>query len=119
MNKKHLLILLLILIAGFFFRFYQIGVLPGGLFPDEAANGLDVNSIYEGYTPPFFERGQGREGLFFYLLAASVSFFGRGFWQHHIVSAAIGLLSVLGCYLLAARLYGKRVGLLASFLMAV
>ncbi len=88
-----------------FFRFYQIMAMPGGLFPDEAANGLDINLMQHGQLQPFYERGNGREALFFYLEWASVAAFGKGPWQHHIVSAAIGVLAVLGCFLVARKLF--------------
>ena len=104
MQKKYTILLSLVLLLGIFFRFYLINQMPGGLFPDEAANGLDVNNILEGDIQPFYERNNGREGLFFYLLAASVAAFGRGPWQHHIVSAAIGVLTILVTYILASRL---------------
>lgn len=107
-----------VLSIAIFFRFWQIKTLPGGLFPDEAANGLDVNSILKGDRSPFFERGNGREGLFFYLLAASVEFFGRGPWQHHIVSASIGVLEVLATFFLTKRLFNLPIAALASFFMA-
>src|SRR3989344_7292169 len=112
-------VLLLILFAAGVFRFLLITQVPGGLFPDEAANGLDVNSILRGQHQPFFERGNGREGMFFYLLSLSVLLFGRGHWQHHIVSAGIGFFEVLTAYFLARRLFGKNVALLATFFMAV
>ena len=80
------------------FRFYMVCAMPGGLFPDEAANGLDVNSMQQGNLQPFYERNNGREGLFFYMLWGSVEAFGRGPWQHHIVSALVGVLSVLLCF---------------------
>jgi 4-amino-4-deoxy-L-arabinose transferase-like glycosyltransferase len=118
MTKNHILWLSLILAIGMFFRFYLIGKMPGGLFPDEAANGLDINNIFKGHLEPFFGRGNGREALFFYLQAASVALFGRGFWQHHIVSALVGALSILATYLFASRLINRRVGLLAAFFMA-
>lgn len=116
--KKHGWWLLIILVA-FFFRFWQIKHLPGGLFPDEAANGLDINLIFQGQLQPFFERSNGREALFFYFLAVVVGIFGRGPWQHHVVSAGFGLGTVILTYFLAKRMFGKRVALLASFLMAV
>lgn len=119
MKKKEVLLFILVMAIAVFFRFYLIGKLPGGLFPDEAANGLDINNIFKGHLQPFYPRGNGREALFFYLEALSVSIWGRGFWQHDIVSAAIGFFSVLGCYLLTKRLYGYKTALLASFLMAV
>lgn len=110
--------MLIILIAAFF-RFWQIGHLPDGLFPDEAANGLDVNSILQGDLQPFYERGNGREALFFYFLALSVSLFGRGPIQHHIVSAGFGLASVVITYFLTKEMFGKRTALLATFFVAI
>lgn len=116
------------------FRFYQIVAMPGGLFPDEAANGLDINSMQRGDLQPFYERGNGREALFFYMLWGSVEVFGKGPWQHHIVSAGVGVLAVLGCFLATRKLFqlltketdgaiaAKRatdLALLASFFMAV
>ena len=87
------------------FRFYQIAAMPGGLFPDEAANGLDINSMQQGDLQPFYERGNGREALFFYMLWGSVEIFGKGPWQHHITSAGVGVLAVLGCFLVTRKLF--------------
>src|SRR3989344_2890572 len=112
-------VLLCILGIAFLFRFSQITHLPGGLFPDEAANGLDVNSMFQGHVQPFYERGNGREALFFYFEAASVLLFGRGVWQFHIVSAAFGFGSVVALYFLTKRLFGPHTALLATFFMAV
>lgn len=118
--KKHkiLILLLLVIALAAFFRFWQITVLPDGLFPDEAANGLDVNKILEGEIAPFFERGNGRESLFFYLLAIPVAIFGRGPWQHHVLSAVVGVLEVLTAFILVRRLFNWRVAVYASLLMA-
>lgn len=112
-------LLLLILGLAAFFRFWQITSLPGGLFPDEAANGLDINNMFKGEVAPFYERGNGREALFFYFLAASVALFGRGPWQHHIISAGFGFAALIATYFLANRMFGKRVALMATFFMAV
>jgi 4-amino-4-deoxy-L-arabinose transferase-like glycosyltransferase len=101
-----------------FMRLWQINVNPGGLFPDEAANGLDINMMFNGQLQPFYERGNGREALFFYVIWFVVSLFGRGVWQHHIVSASFGIAEVFAAYLLAYRLFNKRVALLSAFLMA-
>jgi 4-amino-4-deoxy-L-arabinose transferase-like glycosyltransferase len=116
--KRHWILIAIMLIAGFF-RLWQINSHPGGLFPDEAANGLDINSIFKGDIQPFYERGNGREALFFYVIALVVSIFGRGVWQHHVVSASFGIAEVFTAYLLTNRLFGRKVALVASFLMAV
>src|SRR6185436_5754340 len=91
-------VVLLIFAVAIFFRYWQINHLPGGLFPDEAANGLDINNMLKGQVAPFYERGNGREALFFYFEAAAVLLFGRGVWQAHIVSAGFGVLAVLAVY---------------------
>ncbi len=119
MQKKHLFLLLLILGIGIFFRLYLIHQMPGGLFPDEAAEGLDAQNILHGHLQAFYERGNGREGLYYYLLAPVIYFFGSGFWQLHVVSAIIGILSLVGTYLFVSRLVSKNVALLATFLMAI
>lgn len=116
-HKNILAVAITILVASFF-RLWQITQLPAGLFPDEAANGLDVNSILQGDRSPFFERGNGREGLFFYLLAFSVELFGRGPWQHHIVSATIGIAEVIALFFLARRMFGFKTAALSAFFMA-
>lgn len=105
MKPKYAYIFLGIILLAVFFRFYLIREMPGGLFPDEAANGLDINLMEQGILQPFYERGNGREALFFYMLWGSVSLFGRGAWQHHIISALVGALSVIGCYLITRTLF--------------
>jgi 4-amino-4-deoxy-L-arabinose transferase-like glycosyltransferase len=117
-QKYQIIILIAILAVAGFFRLWQIGSVPGGLFPDEAANGQDALLILDGYHSPFFEHGLGREGLFFYLLAGSIYLFGIGVWQIHLVSAIIGILTVLAAYLLTKALFSQRVALLAGFFLA-
>lgn len=116
---KNNYILLGIMGIAAFFRLWLIQYYPGGLFPDEAANGLDINSIFNGDIQPFYERGNGREALFFYFLAIPVAIFGRGPWQHHIISAGFGIVEVLAAYFLTKRMFGQRTAYLASFFMAV
>jgi len=67
MTKKQKLLFAGILFLAVFFRLFLINQLPGGLFPDEAANGLDIISMQQGDLQPFYERGNGREALFFYM----------------------------------------------------
>src|SRR5512147_1003309 len=100
MTKKQKFLIFGIILLAIFFRFYKITEMPGGLFPDEAANGLDINLMQQGQLQPFYERGNGREALFFYAEWASTAVFGIGAWQFHIVSALAGILAVLFCFLL-------------------
>ena len=117
LKKEHILLFLVLTVA-IFFRFYKIDSLPGGLFPDEAANGEDALSILNGDTRAFYERGLGREALYFYLLAISIKLFGIGVWQIHIVSALIGILTILAGYMLAKELFNSRVAFFAGIFLA-
>ncbi len=130
MTPKQKLLFLGIVLLTIFFRFYLITQMPGGLFPDEAANGLDINSMQQGDLQPFYERGNGREALFFYMLWGSVELFGKGDWQHHIISALVGTLAVIITFFLTRRLVlmtdenGNKeratwIALTAMFIMAV
>lgn len=130
MTSKQKFLFFGIILLTIFFRFYLIGQMPGGLFPDEAANGLDINSMQQGDLQPFYERGNGREALFFYMLWGSVEAFGKGEWQHHIVSAAVGTLAVIITFFLTRRLVlladkdankdrANWIALTAMFIMAV
>ncbi len=111
-------VLLAILAIAFLFRFWQINSLPAGLFPDEAAYGIDGRSITQGDFQPFFERGNGREGLFMYFLALTISIFGYHPWANHLVTASFGLGTVIVTYLIAREIFGRKTAYLATFLIA-
>lgn len=104
MTSKQKILFAGILILACFFRLYMIAELPGGLFPDEAANGLDINSMQQGDLKPFYERGNGREALFFYMLWASVEAFGKTPFAHHLVSGLVGISVVIISFFLTRRM---------------
>jgi hypothetical protein len=130
MTKKQKLLFVGILFLAVFFRLFLINQLPGGLFPDEAANGLDIISMQQGDLQPFYERGNGREALFFYMLWASVEAFGKTPLAHHLVSGLVGICIVIVTFFLTRRLVlladenGNKdratwIALLAMFMVAV
>ncbi len=133
MTSKQKFLFFGIIIIAIFFRFYLINQMPGGLFPDMAANGLDVGLMQQGQLQPFYARGNGREALFFYIEWGSVALFGKGVWQFSIVAAIMGVFAVIMCYFVTYRLLmmGEdgddpavrkkyiNISLLAMFLMAV
>ncbi len=104
MTSKQKIAFLGIVILAIFFRLFLIDQLPGGLFPDEAANGLDINSMQQGDLQPFYERGNGREALFFYMLWGSVELFGKTPFAHHLMSGLVGLAVVITTFFLTRRL---------------
>lgn len=121
-NKKILAIVLLVLIIafGFFIRVYNISEAPPGVYPDEAVNGQDALRTNEtGQYQWFYPDNNGREGLFMNLIAFSFKLFGVSVLTLKLPAIIFGTLTILGAYLLATELFGRRVGLISSFLVAV
>lgn len=113
-------ILLLILALAFFVRFTHIENIPVGLYPDEAANGVDaIHALETGNFQIFYEANFGREGLFINIQAFFISLFGNTITGLKFASILFGTFSVLGIYLLAKELFHRRsAGLLAAFMLA-
>jgi len=109
MNKKIILTsLFLILIIGAFFRFYRLAEIPPGLYPDVAINGNDaIAALQSNDFRVFYPENNGREGLFMNLIALSFYFFGVSVWAIKIVPAIIGLLTILGLYLMTKELFAS------------
>ena len=108
-TKKYFLILLLIIAIGSFFRLWQLDLIPPGLYHDVAINGNDaLDTLKTGNFRVFYPENNGREGLFIWLIALSFSIFGVSIWSIKIVAAIIGILTVLGLYLLTKELFNTR-----------
>lgn len=120
-SKIALLLALVLIIAGGL-RLYHLKQLPPGLYPDEAMNGNNAlealnNGAFGGKV--FYPENNGREGLFMNIQAGFLATTGlREPWVMRLPSALFGILTVLGMYFLGRELFSKRVGLLASFLLA-
>lgn len=110
-------VLIVVAVAGLF-RLYGIQEYPAGLFPDEAANGEDALLVLDGDYRAFYPRGNGREGLYYYLEALAIKVAGVGVWQLHSVSAIIGILTVFAMYFATKPFFGRLSGLFAAFFMA-
>ncbi|MCD6528396.1 glycosyltransferase family 39 protein [bacterium] len=106
MRKSYVfIILLLILILGGFFRLWKIKTIPCGLYPDEAINGNEaLLSLKNNNFKVFYPENNGREGLYIWLIAISFKIFGIHIWSIRIVSAIIGIFTILGMYLLVKAL---------------
>ncbi len=120
--------MMLILAVAAFLRFYKLDSLPQGLHPDEAANGLDIISMFDAHKfAAVYDTNGPREALFFYLQAIPV-------WIGHVTGwaamnftplslrvapAIIGILTVWGIYLLGKELFNKNVGIFAAAALAV
>src|SRR3989338_6432375 len=131
-SKTFMLLLLILIIAGFL-RLYHITTVPPGLYPDEAMNGNNaLQAIQTGNYKVFYPENNGREGLFMNIQALFLKFFGVNSpsqissgetwegkpWVLRLPSAIFGILTVLGTYFLGKELFSVRVGLFSAFLLA-
>jgi 4-amino-4-deoxy-L-arabinose transferase-like glycosyltransferase len=130
MNKKIKvsLAVIAILIVASFFRLWQLESIPPGLYPDVAMNGTNVlENLRSGHLQIFYPENNGREGFFMWLIALAFKIFGVSIWSLKFAGAFLGIMTILGIYLLTKELLKKTVfsenreyvALLSSFLMAV
>ncbi len=121
MTKKTYAVLFCILIIASFARFYQIGKLHPGLYPDEAMNGNNaLEAIKTNNYKIFYPENNGREGLFINIQAGFINLLGNKPWVLRLPSAIFGILTVLGVFYLAKELFSSSgVGLLSAFILAV
>jgi Dolichyl-phosphate-mannose-protein mannosyltransferase len=104
----------LIIIAAILVRFWALQSQPGGLYPDEAAEGLSAQSLltFPGYHPVFFNSDGGREALYAYIVAAVFKVFGSSVLTLRGTAAAVGVAGVIATYV-AVRRFGRGPALMA------
>ena len=104
----------LIVLAAIVARFLSLQTQPGGLYPDEAAEGLSAQSLLSvpGYHPVFFNSDGGREALYAYIVAAVFKVFGSSVLTLRGAAAAVGVAGVVATYA-AVRRFGRGPALMA------
>lgn len=121
-NIRKWVLLSAIMAVAIFFRFYKLGSTPPGLYPDIAVNGMDaIHSIQNHHFNLFYLANNGREGLIMWLDALSMLIVGVKIIALKIPAAIIGVLTVLGVYLLSRKIFEKRsetIALFATFIIA-
>ncbi len=118
-GRKELILLAIISAIGAFLRLYQLQSIPFGLFFDEATNGLDaVRVIQQRVYPVYFRTLNGRGTLFIYLLALSFKLLGVSILAMRLVTAVLGVLTILAFYFLFRQLFGPELGLVGAYLIA-
>ena len=105
-EHKNTVVLLLIIAIAIFFRFWQFGSIPPGLYQDEAMNGANaLSSLNSGEYKIFYTDNNGREGMIIWLDALAIKIFGNELWALRFFPALAGVLAVLGLYFLSKELY--------------
>jgi 4-amino-4-deoxy-L-arabinose transferase-like glycosyltransferase len=111
-------VLTLVAAAAAFLRFYDLGSNPGGLYADEASEGLDALRLLHqpGFRPDWmvwFQTDGGREALFAYAVAGVFHFFGETALVLRATAAAFGVAGVLAVGHLGRR-FGVWTGIAAA-----
>jgi len=111
-------LLVIILFIGAFFRFYKIDFQSVWLDEIHTLNEADPkNSISEIYNKLLIS--EPHPPLYFLLVHFSFKIFGYTTLVLRSLSAIIGLLGIFSIYLLGKEIFNKKVGLLASILLAI
>jgi hypothetical protein len=99
-----LLSLVAILTIAIFFRFYHIGQIPPGLFPDEATHALDAQNVLKGQFS-LYSPNEGSTGMVWrYLLALNFALLGSSILTLRAFASAVGVISVVMAYLVVREL---------------
>src|ERR1019366_4799116 len=104
----------LIIIGAILVRYWALQSQPGGLYPDEAAEGISAQNLLTipGYHPVFFNSDGGREALYAYIVAAVFKVFGSSVLTLRGAAAAVGVAGVIATYV-AVRRFGRGPALMA------
>lgn len=121
-NKKYTewLLVILLVMTGFFVRYASIENIPSGIYPDEAVNGMNAyDAKQSGEYQWFYVDNNGREGLYINLQSTSIALFGNNLLGLKFWSIIFGTLAVLGTFLLSKEAFrSTRAGLISGFLTA-
>jgi 4-amino-4-deoxy-L-arabinose transferase-like glycosyltransferase len=120
------LIVILLVAAGL--RLAALDAAPPGLHQDEASRAwnarclLQTGKDHQGQPWPIFHArvfGASGNPSYFYAIMPFQAVFGMNVWTTRLPGALAGVLTVLLTYLLASRMFGTGVGLVAAALLAV
>ncbi|HRN69580.1 MAG TPA: glycosyltransferase family 39 protein [Candidatus Woesebacteria bacterium] len=128
--KKYTLGILLLLILGLalFLRVWRLDTIPVAISNDEVVRVYNAYSVWKtgGYTVdnrflPLSTSpdGQDLSPVSFYLSAPISGIFGLNLFTARIGYSLMGVLSVLGIFLLGSHLFNRKIGLLSAFVLAV
>lgn len=101
-----------------FFRFYQLGQLPRVLDGDEGRLGQAAQATIEGTWANPFALWENFGALYLQAVHIAIQFFGPTPLAVRFLPAVSGTLAIPTFYLFARQVAGKRIALIAAFLLA-
>jgi len=127
LSNKQYLLLSLILIVGFFLRFYLLGSVPPGPEWDEASAGYNAFSILQtgkdewgNFLPTSITAfGDHKNTLGIYLSIPFIKILGLNITSIRIVNALSSWLMILVIYLIAKKIFGEKTAIIASVFVSL
>lgn len=111
-------LLTVIILLGAFLRFYQLGNLPLVMENDEGIVGMKAVEVLNGTLKNMFATFGGYGTLEFFLMALPVKLLGQTRLAVRLITAIAGVAAIPMIYLLAKRLFDRRVALVSAVLLA-
>lgn len=127
-NKKTIILLMLILLVGAILRLYGLKDFPSGLNADEAAIGYNAYSLLktghdeygQSFPLAFKSFGDFKPGLYFYFAMPFIAVFGLSELAVRLPSAILGIATIYITFLIGRALFKKTgAGLTSAFILAI
>ncbi len=119
-HRNEILIVSLLVLAGFLLRVWRVGTLPYTLAGDEASQGLEAVRVIRGeLRSPFTTGWLGVPTMSFFYNGLSLRLFGQTIFALRVPWVLIGTATILTTYLLVRQLFNWRLGLATAALLAV
>jgi len=113
-------LLTLVILGGIGLRFYKIGDIPVGMHSDESLIIEASYQISKGFRPTFMTMSGWHQGSIpTYLSAMFIKVLGPGITPFRLTAAVMGLLLILGTYVLARGWFGPWVALCTATFAAL
>lgn len=118
-SQKTWILFGIVFAVAIYFRFWQFTEFPPGLYPDEAVNGVNgLTAVETGNYQVFYADNNGREGLWMNIQGLVSKALGPSPWVLRLPSMVVGILTVLGFFLLGRQLFSDEVALVSAALLA-
>ncbi len=106
-------------LAALLLRLVRLGTIPYVISGDEASMGIEALHVLGGsLTDPFATGWLSHPTLYFFLMAGPLAVLGRNAWGLRLLSPLAGAATIPVLYLLARRLFDRRVALAGTVMLA-
>jgi DNA-binding beta-propeller fold protein YncE/4-amino-4-deoxy-L-arabinose transferase-like glycosyltransferase len=119
LDRREVLVLLLILLVALFMRSFRLGEMPPGIYLDEGDNAVWGLRFLDSAYSPFTEHRHGNATMPFQLLGLSLRVFGVEPMVLRAFDVPVGLLTVLVFYFLAREMFGVTAAQIGTTFLAI